>query len=183
MIYEELIVEDKLLLAYNYQNGEFENNIKEASTIDLNKRTHLDMSVLKFIYNNTIYWPSDNPVYLMMNFVNNMLWFRSLKGNEFMGAINTGEDLNDFIIKNNYLEKFNIFLTECGQNYNLCEMVGPLGKKVVGVKFKNGQARFDIVASSVTIMLCKLFCLINNDKQKKFLLFILMILVLFIIMN
>lgn len=167
MISEELIIEDKVILAYNYQNGEFENNIKEASKIDLNKRTHLDMSVLKFIYNNTIYWPNDNPVYLMMNFVNNMLWFRSLEGNEFMGSINRREDLNDFIIKNNYLEKFNNFLTECGQNYDLCEMVGPLGKKVIGIKYKNGQAIFDIVASSGAIMLRKLFCLINKGRQKE----------------
>lgn len=167
LVYEELIVDEKLLFAYNYQTGEFENNIKEASTIDLNKRTHQEMSVLKFIYNNTIYWPSDNPIYLMMNFVNNMLWFRSLKGNEYMGALNSAEDLNDFIIKNNYLQKFNEFLTECGQKYNLCEMIGPFGKKVVGVKFKNIEARFDIVASTGTLTLWLYFYWMNRLEDNK----------------
>lgn len=167
LIYEELIVDNKLWFIYNYQIGQFENNIEEANTVDLNKKPTIEMSALKFIYNNTRYWSDDNPFYLMMSFVNNMLWYRSLKGNEFMGVMNNGEDLNDFIINNHYIKKFNDFLTECGQNYNLCEMEGDFGKKVVGVQFKNEKARFDVVASTGTLTLWVFFYWMNRLQENK----------------
>lgn len=165
--YEELIVDDKLWFVFNYETGMFENNIEEANTVDLNKRTNTEMSALKFIFNNTMYWSSDNPVLLMMNFVNNMLWFRSLKSNEFMGVMNNSEDLNDFIINNHYLSKFNDFLNNCGQNYNLCEMEGDLGKKIIGVQYKNGKARFDFVASTGTLSLWLYFYWMNRLEENK----------------
>ena len=167
LMYEELLVDSQLWFVYNYQTGKFENNIEEAITADLNKKTDIEMSALKFVYNNTLYWSDDNPFYLMMNFVNNMLWYRSLKGNEFMGIMNNGEDLNDFIINNHYVKKFNDFLTECGQNYKLCEIEENFGKKVLGVQFKNGRARFDGIASTGTLTLWVYFYWMNRLQENK----------------
>lgn len=167
LLYEELVVDEKTWFAFNYITGKYENNIEGAATVDLSKRTNVEMSALKFIYNNTIYWENDNPVQLMMQFVNNMLWVRSLKSNEFMGIMNSNENLNDFIINNHYIKKFNDFLTECDQNYELCEMPGEFGKKVVGVKFRNGIARFDAVASTGTLTLWLYFYWMNRLKEDK----------------
>ncbi len=167
LVYEELFVNEKLWFAFNYVTGEFDNAIEEATTIDLSKRTNKEMSALKFLYNNTIYWSSNNPLYLMMNFVNNMLWFRSLKSNEFMGVMANGENLNDFIINNHLIDKFNDFLIDCGQNYDLCEMGVEFGKKVVGVKFKKGIARFDSIASTGTITLLLFFYWMNKIAENK----------------
>lgn len=167
LLYEKLIVDDKLWFEYNYETNDYINNIEEANTVDLSKRVNAFVSALKFIYNNTIYWSETNPVYLMMNFVNNMLWFRSLKGNEFMGAMNNGEDLNDFIINNHYVKKFNDFLIECGQKYDLCELDTGFGKKVLGVQYKKGRVPFSEVASTGTLTLWLYFYWINRLEDKK----------------
>ena len=65
------------------------------------------MSVLKFIYNNTLYWPLESSIKIFMEFVNNMLWFRSLKANEF-----NNENINEFIINNSLLKSFEQFLKD-----------------------------------------------------------------------
>lgn len=167
LLYEELKEDDKLLFKYNYVTNKYENNIKEAQTIDIQKRSNKDMSVLKFIYNNTLYWEQDSTVKLLMDFVNNMLWFRSLKSNEFIGVMANGEDLNDFVINNRLLTKFEKFLKECGQDYSLCEMDGN-GRKVIGVKYQNYKTRFDLVASTGTKSLWLFFYWMNRTKNISF---------------
>lgn len=167
LLSEELYENDKLLFKYNYTTNKFDNNIKEAQTIDISKRTNKEMSVLKFIYNNTLYWPEDSSVKVFMEFVNNMLWFRSLKSNEFMGVMANNENMNDFIINNRLLTSFEKFLKDCGQNYNLCEM-SDMGKKIIGVKYKNYIARFDLVASTGTKSLWLFFYWMNRTNNISF---------------
>ena len=81
LLYEELIEEGNVLFKYNYKTNKYENNIEEAKTLDISKRTNKDISVLKYIYNNTLYWNELSPVKLLMDFVSNMLWFRSVRTN------------------------------------------------------------------------------------------------------
>ena len=66
------------------------------------------------IFYNTLYWEENSPVKLLIEFVNNMLWFRSFRKNEFMGIMANGEDINDFIINNRLLNEFEKFLKNCG---------------------------------------------------------------------
>lgn len=167
LISEELYEDDKLIFKYNYKTNKFDNYIEEAQTIDISKRTNKEVSVLKFIYNNTLYWPVDSGIKIFMEFVNNMLWFRSLKTNEFMGVMSNNENINDFIINNRLLKSFEQFLKDCGQNYNLCE-INDMGKKTIGVKYKNYTARFDIVASAGTKSLWLLFYWMNRTKNISF---------------
>ncbi len=148
LLYEELSCDNQLLLKYNYETNKFENNIPDATTIDFSKR-NTETSALKYAYTNTMYWTEDSPVKLMMEFVNNMLWFRSLRENEFMGVMANSEDLNDFIINNRLVSEFEQFLHEFGQNYNLC-VVNDRGKQVIGVKYKNAEGVFGLVASTGT---------------------------------
>lgn len=166
LLYEDLVINGKYIYKYNYENDSFENKIAEASTIDLKKRNR-DMSVLKFIYANTMYWPEDSPVKLVIEFANNMLWFRSLKQNEFMGLMANGEDLNDFIINNKLIKDFEQFLKNSGQNYHLCEMI-ETGRKIIGVKFNKYIARFDIVASTGTKSLWLFYYWMNRSKDISF---------------
>ena len=81
-----------------------------------------------------------------------MLWFRSVKSNEFIGLLPNNESLSDFIIKHNLLKDFEKFLNDCGQKYKLVELE-QLGKKVIGVKYKNYTALFGAVASAGTFSL------------------------------
>lgn len=166
LLYEELIVEGKSIYKYNYKNDQYENFIGEALTIDMKKR-NMDMSALKFIYVNTMYWPENSPVKLLIEFVNNMLWFRSLKMNEFMGVMANGENLTDFIINNRRTKDFEHFLNNCGQDYSLQELP-EMGKNVLGAKFKNMTARFDTVASTGTLSLWLFYYWMNRVKDVSF---------------
>ena len=47
LLSEELYENDKLLFKYNYKTNKYENNIEEAQTIDVKKRTNKEMSILK----------------------------------------------------------------------------------------------------------------------------------------
>ena len=114
LLLEELYEGRELLFRYNYKTNKYENNIKESKTVDISKRTNTRTSVLKFMYNNTLYWDDDSAVKMMIEFVNNMLWFRSLRSNEFIGIMSNGENLDDFIINNRLLKEFEAFLRECG---------------------------------------------------------------------
>jgi len=167
LLSEELFEDDNLLFKYNYKNNKFDNNIEEAKTIDISKRSNKEMSVLKYIYNNTLYWNDSSPVKLLMEFVNNMLWFRSLRRNEFIGVMPNNEDMNDFIMNYRLLKKFENFLKNCGQDYQLTEM-NEFGRKVIGVKYKNYTARFDAVASTGTQSLWLFFYWMNRTNNISF---------------
>ena len=54
LLYEELLCDQKLLFSYNYETNKYKNNIKEAKTLDLSRK-NTNMSLLKYIYNNTLY--------------------------------------------------------------------------------------------------------------------------------
>lgn len=167
LLYEELIEEGNVIFKYNYKTNKYENNIEEAKTLDISKRTNKDISVLKYIYNNTLYWNELSPVKLLMEFVSNMLWFRSVRTNEFMGLLASNENINDFIIKEKLLPKFEKFLKDCGQNYKLVEL-DQLGKKIIGVKYKNFVAPFNNVASTGTLSLWLFFYWMNRTDKISF---------------
>ncbi len=167
LLSEELYENDKLLFKYNYKTNKYENNIEEAQTIDVKKRTNKEMSILKFIYNNTLYWKKDSALKLLMEFVDGMLWFRSLRFNEFIGVMKSNESLDDFIIKNDLLKDFEKFLKECGQDYKLCE-INDCGDKVLGVKYKNDSARFSQVASTGTKSLWLFYYWMNRSDKISF---------------
>lgn len=167
LLSEELSEDGTILFKYNYKTNNYENNIKEAQTIDISKRSNKELSVLKYIYNNSLYWEDDSSVKLLMDYVNNMLWFRSLRSNEFMGVMANREDMNDFIINNRLLKSFEKFLNECGQEYHLCE-INEVGRKIIGVKYKNYTARFDVVASTGTQSLWLFFYWMNRTNNISF---------------
>ena len=167
LLSEELYENGILLFKYNYNTNKFENNIEEAINLDLSKRTE-NVSVLKYIYANNIHWEENSSFKKFMEFVNNMLWFRSLRTNEFMGVMANSENLDDFIINNRLLKSFEKFLKDCGQNYKLCETNSSMGKKVIGVKYKNYTAMFDLVASTGTKSLRLFFYWMNRTKNISF---------------
>ena len=168
LLVEELLEDGKILFKYNYENNKYENNIEEAKTIVIkNNNSNINMSVLKYIYANTLVWDKTSTVKLFMEFVSNMLWFRSLKRNEFIGVMPNNEDLHDFILNNNLLDDFNGFLKKCGQNYNLC-ILNESGKSLIGVKYKNYKARFDIVSSTGTQSLWLFYYWMNRTDKISF---------------
>ena len=166
LLSEEMYSNGVLLFKYNYVTEQFDNNIQELKTIDIKKR-NTGISVLKYIYNNSFFWEDNSPIKLVMEFVNNMLWFRSLKSNEFMGVMSNGEDLSDFIINNRLTADFQNFLKNCGQDYKLCEIY-EAGRKVLGVQYRNYSAKFELVASTGMLSLWLFFYWMNRTNNISF---------------
>lgn len=167
LIYEELICDGEVIFKYNYINNKYENKIKGATEIDLSKR-NMEVSMLKFVYRTLQYVDDDNPLKLLFSFVDNMLWFRCLRENEFIGLMAGSESIDDFIIRNGHLKNFEEFLLKMGQNYNLIELENA-GMKVIGVKYINSVASFSDVRSTGTDSLLLFYYWMKHTENLTFL--------------
>jgi len=91
----------------------------------------------------------DHYLIMMRNFVDSMLWFRCLKVNEFMGFDNIVTILDEFIIKNDLVKDFSVFLKEIsGQNFEFVQARET--DKILYCKIGNGTIPFDLIASTGT---------------------------------
>ena len=142
LIYEKLWINQKLVINYDY----FDTNIRfvdKAITGDLNiELIDNKLSVLKYIYRNT---PTNTSpaITKMMQFCENMLWYRSLSdGNTYCG-FNGVTSLVDKLYESGKLHEFEEFLRSNGVNYKL--------------KFVNSNGMLELMAE------------FDNDKQTPFL--------------
>jgi len=130
------------------------------------------LSLLRFIANNTTQ-PDGSPVSFIMNFVKNMLYFRSTQdGNTFIGFERVGENIDEYIMKNNLVQDFEKFLKECAgldMNLGVAKVRGMPDIFVQKTKKKN--LAFNSVASSGTKAL-ELFYYWSKRFSKVSLLFI-----------
>ncbi len=169
LLYEKLIINSDIVFEYNYINKFFTNSIYEGNTVDISKNNNPYLSVLKYIYTNTLYWSSNNPFKIFMEFVDHMLWFRSLRENEFLGLLPNGEDLSDFIINNKLINKFEDFLNDCGQKFKITTFFEPgLGKNVLAVEYNRFVQPFAAIASTGTLTLWVLFYWLNRTNDISF---------------
>lgn len=158
MSYEKLIYNDDIILEYDFKNKDRKKiNIEEANNLNWKyEDTNNNISIVKYIANNTILSP-EHPISKLVDFVNGMLWFRSVKANEYIGFKNGAEALSDIIIKNNKLKDFEQFLRENGINYKLMPIPDGTGYRI-GIKFKNGTASFEKIISTGTESLWLYYC-------------------------
>lgn len=167
LLLNEAIYENtKCLFKVDYETNQYQNDIEEIKEISFEKRNQ-STSFLKYIYSTSIYLSEDNPIKLIVEFANNMLWFRSLKQNEFMGVMPNGEDISDFILNNHLERDFQAFLKECGMNFLLTTM--PMdGKKVLAIKYTNYSAPFGEMVSTGTLSLWLFYYWMNRKKEISF---------------
>ena len=116
------------------------------------------LSLIKYIYRNT---PTNTipTITKLVNFCENMLWYRSLsEGNEFAGHEATALLLDDMLQRNGSLKAFKEFLKPFGLEYNLgFEIVN--NQSILYAYFNNGQkAPFLSIASTGTKALYLFYC-------------------------
>ncbi|NYB74535.1 AAA family ATPase [Sedimentibacter hydroxybenzoicus DSM 7310] len=118
LIYEKLLLDNKVLFEYEFENKT--GNIDGIRDIvpSLNWIFQDSDSILKYVINNTILDDS-HPIRQLMRFVSNMLWFRSSDENRYIGYKNKINDYFDFIFEKNYLKEFEDFLHSAGIKENL----------------------------------------------------------------
>lgn len=148
--YEELILNDKTILSYNY----FEKDHKYISKDllgDLNDDLLIDnkLSIVKFIYKNR---PTNSvPIITkLVSFCEHMLWFRSLSdGNAYAGFSNGANYLAEILYNSGRVKEFENFLRENGLDYDLkFESINGVHQLVA--KYRHGEVPFDTIFSSGT---------------------------------
>lgn len=119
LIYESLWINQKQVINYNYFDIKYRFVDKELCG-DLNiELIDNRLSVLKYIYRNR---PTNSsaPLTKMIQFCENMLWYRSLSdGNMYCGFSNGGAVLVERLYESGKIRDFEDFLKSNGLNYKL----------------------------------------------------------------
>ena len=153
LIDERLTIDGKDVLYYDYFDKK-DNFIDKELIGDL-KVELIDnrLSIVKYIYRNTPTNP-DSPLYKMMVFVENMLWYRGLsEGNVFCGFTNGGTTLTEGLYASGKKDEFEKFLLDNDLHYKL-EWRNNNGIHELLAVFPSGKkAPFISVASTGTMSL------------------------------
>lgn len=98
----------------------------------------------------------DNYLMRLKLFVDSMLWFRSLRGNDFIGLESAPSALEEFVIANDYLDDFQLFIKKVsGQEFHFVRN-SPDDKKLI-CEIEERTAFFDDLCSTGTESLLLLY--------------------------
>lgn len=113
LIFESVVINSILLYEYDYRakQGLLGNLEKIAPT--LNWRYTDSECILKYFINNSILDEND-PLRRLYGFVSNMLWFRTLDENRYIGYKTDSKDYYEFIFESNNIKEFEEFLRVTG---------------------------------------------------------------------
>lgn len=162
LLKEEIIINDKTVFFYDYVHSTFANDIEDIQSINLSNRSE-KISALKYIRNNMLTFSNSNPIKLIVDFANQMLWFRSLRINEFIGSNVLSEDISLFIIQNNFIDDFNSFLSKYGVNDKVAPLQTNNGLILGSIKGQHIAPFFDICSTGTSSL-----ALLYYWKKKRF---------------
>lgn len=168
LLYEKVIIDEKTVFSYNYQNkqGDFAGLKEYVPSLNFEFQDE-GLSVLRYIVNNSLS-DSINPLKQLVRFVSRMLWFRSLDENRYIGYKTESSDYTKFIFEDNNLAEFQEFLHQSGVNENLIAIKNPSGDNVLYFK-KKKPIPFFKVASNGTKALYTYFYWIKTSTELSFL--------------
>lgn len=171
---ETLFIDDILVVNWPVNGGVYiEKNFLHTykfGEIPWNKESS-DLSFIKYIFNNMVA-SADSVLSKMKKFVNGMLWFQRTDNlNTYIGFSNSSENIFDYIIRNNYIHDFEIFLNKfAGLDIKLVAEKKPDGSTEIYINYKN-RIPLSVTASSGTRAL-SLFYYWMKHKEGMSLLFI-----------
>lgn len=130
LLSERIVLDQKVLLDYDYKTKSGDSQGLRALAPTLNWVFQEDDSILRYVMNNTVL-DEMHPLRQMMHYVSNMLWFRSLDENRYIGYKTKSTDYFDFVFEEGMLQEFETFLKKAGINDKLTVKKDPSGKKVL----------------------------------------------------
>ena len=128
LIYEKVVLNEELLFEYDYIKIQGETHGIDKLAATLNWAFQDTDCILKYVVNNTVL-PDSHPLRKMIRFVSNMLWFRNLDENRYIGFKSDSKDYYDFIFEDNTLQEFEEFLHITGIKENLAAIKDADGVK------------------------------------------------------
>ncbi len=113
------------------------------------------VSVISFVKNNAILDDNDENdlFYEFLNFVDRMLYFRSLDENRFIGIENGSRNICQDIVEHGNVKDFESFLNSAGIECSLVEVENGNGKKSISFDFNGRMIPFFSIASTGTTSL------------------------------
>lgn len=165
---EEKLIADKKQI-FNRTIGKFE--LDSSFPIEENMKTNLqnnanNVSIVNFLL--TSYPLAENHYLLQLkNFVDSMLWFRSLEEREFIGLETNGCLLDEYIIRKNLIKDFQSFIKDVSnQDF---EFVPPNpNDKMLFCYIKGHPMQFDLIASTGTHSIKLLYYWIKQMDKASF---------------
>ena len=119
LAWEQLFVNEKKIIDYNYHNSApkyVDKDISGELNIELEDNT---LSIIKYIYRNTPSNPN-SVITKMIQFCENMLWYRCVTdGNTYAGFTNGKREIGATIYEKKSLDDFQAFLRENKLEYDL----------------------------------------------------------------
>lgn len=151
LVYESFKVNGKLLVDYRYFDTThrfIDDGLRGNLNIDLLGNR---LSVVKYIYRNTAV-DANSPLNKFFDFVNGMLWYRSLsEGNNFAGFDTAPSFLDEEIYKSGKKDEFEAFLKENGIDFKLDFVLNSDNTHTLVVKFdRRPPVPFSSIASTGT---------------------------------
>ncbi|WP_196888169.1 AAA family ATPase [Aureivirga sp. CE67] len=177
IISEEFYIDGEILAKINRNESDLATfNFKGTETLN-NKISNNKLSILKYIKNNSILDKKDtyNETFLtFFNFIDGMLFFRSLQDNIYLGLEIGIKDVVEDIIENGNLSNFEKFLTEAGIDCKLSIIKDLDGKDILAMDFNGKSLPFFAIASQGTKALSLFYFWFQrlNDTGKVSFLFI-----------
>ena len=166
LTFEQIKENGKLLFQYNYIDKKVINKIPNTNTVKIENNI-ANISMIKFIYNNSDL-DKKSPIFRIVDFASNMLWFRSVRNFEFIAPNIQSENIDDFIIKNNLINDLENFFQINKLDYKL-DKYNHFGKEIIVAKYNNGIAPLSEVASTGTMSLWLFFYWMHKNSNISFL--------------
>lgn len=152
LVSENLWIDNENVISFDRrENSMFYVNLKGCDTLN-NVINDNQLSVLKYIKNNSVLENNiiNNAFYGLFNFVEHMLFFRSLEDRTFLGVDDHSKFLTDEIIEKNKVKDFEDFLNEANVKCKLC-VVKVLDKKELAFDFGHKKILFyDIISTGTS---------------------------------
>lgn len=166
---EKLICDGKIVFEKNLGSFEIDTNqfpINEIIKSDLIDNAN-SISICSYLL---LSYPlsKDNYLIQMQNFVNSMLWFRSLNVREFTGLeTNPLSMIDEYIIKNNLLKDFSSFLEEISEQKFEFATPNPNDRHLFCL-IKGIRIPFDLIKSTGTDSLMLLYYWYKQMEKASF---------------
>ncbi|MCD7950016.1 MAG: AAA family ATPase [Erysipelotrichaceae bacterium] len=150
LFYETLKINDHIVIQYNHGNKKGFCLLEGTENLNIQLKNNT-LSFIKYINNNSVLKENtvNNVFKKFIDFVNNMLLFYSLEVNRYFGYMTGNDRVEDAIVRKGCLQDFEEFLHSIDINYHLISRKID-GKNKIFVKYQNGEAQFNSVASTGT---------------------------------
>lgn len=177
---KEILITEKLNIngddVIKYELGKpLITTLKGTESLNKSLNPSQNLSALKYVFSNTSLNSNrkldkrsvNNKLFLkFIKFVQEMLLFRNVfDGVDFIGKDYGANSILESIIEKNNLEDFEVFLRNCGLDFNL-EAVDGLEGKTIGIKFPNKILPFFNIVSTGTKSLTLFYFWWQNFSTK-----------------